>query len=134
MSKPLPQPNAVTQHFWSGCRDGHFEFQSCAKCGHHQFPPRLTCTACHNAELDWRRSTGRGTVYSFTVAHRAPLDSFKADVPYVIAIVALEEGVRAMMNIRGADPASISIGMPVEIVFEPTDGGDYPLPQAIRRG
>ena len=134
MSKPLPQPNAVTQRFWSGCRDGHFEFQSCGKCGHHQFPPRLTCTACHAAELDWRRSSRRGAVYSFTVVHRAPLDSFKADVPYVIAIVALEEGVRAMTNVRGTDPASVSIGMPVEIFFEPTDGGEYPLPQARRRG
>jgi uncharacterized OB-fold protein len=134
MSKPLPQPNPVTQRFWSSCKDERFEFQSCAKCGHAQFPPRLTCTACHSAELDWRRSSGRGTVYSFTVVHRAPLDSFKADVPYVIAIVALEEGVRAMTNVRGTDPASISIGMPIEIFFEPAEGCEYPLPQARRRG
>lgn len=132
MSKPLPQPNVVTQRFWSGCKDGRFEFQHCKACGHSQFPPRLTCIACHSADLDWLPSSGCGTVYSFTVVHRAPLESFKADVPYVIAIVALEEGVRAMVNLRGADPETISIGMPIEVFFEPTEG-EYPLPQARPR-
>jgi uncharacterized protein len=133
MSKPLPQPNAVTLQFWSSCREGRFEFQICCKCGHRQFPPRLACASCHGGPLEWREATGRGTVYSFTVVHRAPLESFKADVPYVIAIIELEEGVRAMMNIRGTDPASILIGMPVEIFFEPVEAEGYPLPQARRR-
>lgn len=132
MSKPLPQPNVVTQRFWSSCKDGRFEFQHCKACGHSQFPPRLTCTACHGADLDWLPSSGRGTVYSFTVVHRAPLESFKSDVPYVIAIVALEEGVRAMVNLRGVDPETVSIGMPIEVFFEPTEG-EYPLPQARPR-
>ena len=132
MSKPLPQPNVVTQRFWSSCKDGRFEFQHCKACGHSQFPPRLTCTKCHGADLDWLPSSGRGTVYSFTVVHRAPLESFKADVPYVIAIVALEEGVRAMVNLRGVDPETVSIGMPIEVFFEPTEG-EYPLPQARPR-
>lgn len=134
MSKPLPQPNAVTHRFWSTCRDGRFEFQSCDKCDHAQFPPRLACTSCHSSDLTWRQSKGHGTVYSFTVVHRAPLDAFKVDVPYVIAIVALEEGIRAMMNVRGADPANVSIGMPVELFFEPTEADGYPLPQARPRG
>lgn len=132
--KPVPHPNAVTQHFWSACGEGRFEFQHCPACGHSQFPPRLTCTACHGAALEWRQSSGRGTVYSFTVVHRAPSDDFKADVPYVIAIVALEEGVRAMMNLRGVNPDNVHIGLPVEIFYEPTDGSDYPLPQARARG
>lgn len=133
MPKPLPEPNAVTRHFWSGCTDGHFEFQSCGRCGHAQFPPRLTCTSCHSSELIWRRASGFGTVYSFTIVHRAPLDEFKADVPYVIAIVALEEGFRAMMNLREVDPARVSIGMPVEVFFEPPETDGYPLPQARPR-
>lgn len=132
MSKPLPQPNAVTQHFWTACKEGHFVFQSCEKCGNAQFPPRLACFSCHNDALLWRQSNGRGTIYSFTRVHRAPLDSFKAEVPYIIAIVALDEGVRAMMNVRGVDPDRVSIGMPVELFFESTEG-DYPLPQARPR-
>ena len=132
MTKPLPQPNVVTQRFWSSCKDDRFEFQHCKACGHSQFPPRLTCTACHGADLDWLPSSGRGMVYSFTVVHRAPLDSFKADVPYVIAIVALEEGVRAMVNLREVSPDTVAIGMPIELFFEPTEG-EYPLPQARPR-
>jgi uncharacterized OB-fold protein len=131
--KPLPQPNAVTQRFWSSCAADRFVFQHCRKCGHRQFPPRLACTRCHSADLDWREATGRGTVYSCTVVHRAPLDAFKADVPYVIAIVELEEGVRAMVNVRVPDPASVTIGMPIEIFFESTADGAPPLPQARRR-
>jgi uncharacterized OB-fold protein len=133
MSKPLPQPNVVTQRFWSSCADGCFEFQHCRSCGHRQFPPRLACTACHGTDLDWQQASGRGAIYSFTVVHRAPLEAFKADAPYVIAIVELEEGVRAMMNLRGTDPAEVTIGMPVEIFFEPTVQGQPPLPQARRR-
>jgi len=131
--KPLPQPNAVTQRFWSSCADGRFEFQHCRGCGHRQFPPRLACTVCHRADLDWQQASGRGAIYSFTVVHRAPLEAFKSDAPYVIAIVELEEGVRAMMNVRGTDPAAVAVGMPVEIFFEPTVAHQPPLPQARRR-
>lgn len=132
--KPLPQPNGVTRHFWSSSAAGKFVFQDCGKCGHRQFPPRFTCTKCHNVDLDWHESTGRGAVYSYTVVYRAPLEAFKADTPYVIGIIELEEGVRAMMNVRVTDPGSVTIGMPVEIFFEPTVDGAPPLPQARARG
>lgn len=132
--KPIPHPNAVTQHFWSGCQAGRFEFQTCSACGRSQFPPRLRCASCHAGDLGWRTASGKGTIYSFSLVHRAPLDAFKADTPYVIAIVELEEGVRAMMNVRGSDPGELSIGTPVEIFFEAAEGCEYPLPQARRRG
>ena len=132
--KPLPQPNPTTRHFWAGCAAGRFEIQSCRRCGHRQFPPRLACAACHGTELEWQNSSGRGTVYSYTVVHRAPLEAFKADVPYVLAIIELEEGARAMMNVRDVDPAAMQIGLPVEIFFEPTREGEPPLPQARVRG
>lgn len=110
--KPLPQPNAVTQRFWSSCAEGRFELQVCRHCGKRQFPPRAACAGCHSTDLQWQASTGRGTIYSFSVVHRAPLEAFKADVPYVLAIVELEEGVRAMMNVRAANPASVAIISP----------------------
>jgi len=67
------------------------------------------------------------------LAGRSELPSFPTRSSDVIAIVALEEGVRAMMNLRGAEPAKVAIGMPVEIFFEPAEGSEYPLPQARRR-
>ncbi|WP_298216836.1 Zn-ribbon domain-containing OB-fold protein [Acidocella sp.] len=134
MTKPLPHPNATTQPFWSGCQQGRFELQRCEACGHMQFPPRLACTSCHSGALGWVNASGRGTVYSFTTVYRAPIEAFKPDLPYIIAMIELEEGPRAMMNLRGADPERIAIGMEVEIFFEPpaADGG-YPLPQARLR-
>lgn len=131
-SKPLPKPNAVTAPFWDACAEGRFTFQTCAACGHNQFPPRLSCAACHGDELDWRTASGRGTVYSSTVVHRAPMEAFKADAPYALAIVELEEGVRAMMNVRDVAPEKVVIGLPVEIFFEAAVEGP-PLPQARLR-
>jgi uncharacterized OB-fold protein len=131
--KPLPQPNVVTQRFWSSCAEGRFEFQVCRGCGNRQFPPRLACTDCHRADFDWMASSGRGAIYSFTVVHRAPLDAFKPELPYVIAIVELEEGVRAMMNMRGPDAVDVTIGTPVEVFYERTVEGAPPLPQGRRR-
>jgi uncharacterized OB-fold protein len=131
--KPLPKPNATTGPFWAGCAAGRFNVQHCAACAHRQFPPRFSCAKCHGTELGWQTCSGVGTVYSYTVVHRAPLDAFKADVPYVLALVELEEGVRAMMNVRGVEPAAVRIGLPVEIFFEPTCEGVPPLPQARPR-
>jgi uncharacterized OB-fold protein len=132
--KPLPHANATTRPFWAGCIAGRFDVQYCRTCGHRQFPPRFACTVCRGTDFEWRTSSGAGTVYSYTVVHRAPLDSFKADVPYVLAIVELEEGVRTMMNVRGVDPEAVRIGLPVEIFFEPTRDGEPPLPQARPKG
>ncbi len=131
-SKPLPKPNAITAPFWVACAEGRFTFQTCASCGHSQFPPRLSCTACHGDDLVWRSACGRGTVYSATIVHRAPVESFKADVPYVLAIIELDEGVRAMMNVRDIAPDQVMIGLPVDIFFEAAAEGP-PLPQARPR-
>jgi uncharacterized OB-fold protein len=128
--KPVPVPAGITRAFWEGCIHGAFHYQRCATCGGRQFPPRAFCKACHDADLTWERASGRGKIHSFTVVHRPPLESFKADIPYVIAIVDLEEGVRAMMNVRDIDPAHVAIGMKVELFFEPTRDGAPPLPQA----
>lgn len=132
--KPLPHANATTRPFWDGCTAGRFDVQCCRTCRHLQFPPRFACTACRGTDFEWRKSSGLGTVYSYTVVHRAPLEAFKADVPYVLALVELEEGVRAMMNVRDVDPQAVRIGLPVEVFFEPTGDGTPPLPQARPRG
>jgi hypothetical protein len=79
-------------------------------------------------ELDWRRSAGAGTLYSHTTVYRAPTSAFKADVPYVVALVDLDEGFRMMVNVLGCDPADVQIGRRMRIVFRASDGG-MKLPQ-----
>lgn len=129
MLKPPVKPTAETEAFWKGCDRGELTFQCCGNCGKPQFPPSVSCVHCHSDRLEWRASAGRGTVHSFTVVERAPLPSFRSAVPYIIALIDLEEGFRMMMNIRTPAPDTVHVGMPVDVVFEPYD--DVQLPQAV---
>jgi hypothetical protein len=128
MNKPLPLPTAETRDFWDACARDELLYQVCQRCAHVQFYPRRHCTACKAMDLEWRHSAGAGTVYSHTTVHRAPTPAFKADVPYVIALVDLDEGFRMMVNILGCDPADVRIGRRMRIVFRAADGG-MKLPQ-----
>lgn len=128
MNKPLPLPTAETHEFWDACARDELLYQVCPRCAHVQFYPRRHCAACQAMEMQWRRSSGAGTVYSHTTVHRAPTPAFKADVPYVIALVDLDEGFRMMVNILGCDPADVQIGRRMRILFRAADGG-MKLPQ-----
>lgn len=128
--KPLPKINADTVCFWDGARVHELRYQRCQACALAQFPPGSVCTHCHSRRLSWRTSGGRGTIHSFTIVHRAPLAEFRADVPYVIALVDLDEGFRMMLNVRDVAPEAVSIGQRVRVIFESTERDDVVLPQA----
>jgi len=130
--KPVPRATAETAPFWEGCRRGELLFQRCRACGHAQFYPRVLCAVCSAAELDWERSSMRGTIHSYTVVQRAPSEAFKPDVPYVLALVDLQEGFRMMLNVIETEPDSLRIGQAVRVVFEAR--GETMLPQARPTG
>jgi uncharacterized OB-fold protein len=117
-TKPLPQPGPITAPFWQASREHRLSIQRCAACKAYIFYPRAMCPHCGAADLAWADVRGRGTVYSYTVARRATMRPFESDVPYVIAIVELEEGPRMTTNIVGCPPESVRVGMPVEAVFD----------------
>ena len=129
MNKPLPRPTAATLPFWQACAQGRLTYQHCDACGRAQFPPRNRCVACQAPGPVWRESARMGTVHTFTDVHRAPTTAFKQDVPYVIALIDLDEGFRMMMNVRGSAPGAVRIGSRVRVNFEQT-AGPWPLPQA----
>ena len=133
-AKPLPEIRPESQEFWDAANRGELLFQRCEDCGNIQFYPRNTCTACTSDKLRWERSKGEGTVYTFTVVHRPPSAAFKADVPYVIALVDLDEGFRMMMNVRGGTPDVVSIGARVRVIFETIPESGQKLPQAELTG
>jgi uncharacterized OB-fold protein len=118
LSKPIPIPNEDSKQFWEGCLDNKLLLQKCDSCGHVRFYPRILCTECGSTETTWIESSGRATVYSHTTIRRAPSPAFKADVPYVLALVTLEEGGRMMTNIVGCKPEDVAIDMPVKVKFE----------------
>jgi uncharacterized OB-fold protein len=129
-AKPLPKPTAETLPFWQAAAQGKLFFQRCSACARAQFPPARHCPACGNRALQWQESAANGSIHSHTTVHRAPTAAFKEDVPYVIALIDLDEGFRMMMNWRGSDPASARIGDRVRVVFE-ANASPWPLPQAI---
>jgi len=127
-NKPLPVPNVESKPFWEGCKAHELLLQTCDKCGHTQLYPRSLCRQCHGDSLSWKQSSGKGTVYSFTTVRRAPSQAFIADVPYIIAIVEVEGGVRMMTNLVGCTPEQVEMDMPVRVVFEDVSD-DITLPK-----
>jgi uncharacterized protein len=126
--KPAPVPNADTRPFWKACNDQELIYQHCLSCGQAQFYPRALCANCQTSNLEWRTSKGRGTIYTYAMNYRAPDGSFEPEVPYVIALVDLDEGFRMMMNLRDCPLDAVRIGMRVKIVFE--QRGEQKIPQA----
>jgi uncharacterized OB-fold protein len=112
--KPVPVPTADSVPFWEGTARGELRLQRCEACHAHQFPPRLICAHCGSREVAWVTTSGRGTIYSYTVVHRAPTPAFAADVPYVVALVDLDEGPRLMTNVVELEPAEVSVGLRVQ--------------------
>jgi len=121
--RAFPVPDAVSIPFWEGIADGVLRVQRCGACGRHVFYPRAVCPYCDASELDWVDASGRGQVHSFTVVHRAPPD-YRDEVPYVVALVELDEGVRMMTRIVGVEPAGVRVDLPVEVAIQ----GDPLLP------
>lgn len=125
--RPLPQADYVSRHYWEAAARGDVLYQECPACGHRQFYPRAMCTACA-AEPEWRRASGRGTVHTFTVIRQNMAEPFRDQLPYVVAMVELEEGPRMMTNITHCDPTDVHIGMPVEAyAVEVEDGLGLPF-------
>ena len=117
---PAPPSNPETKEFWAAAARGTLLIRRCASCGQVHFYPRTICPFCGSDATEWRTAAGTGTIYSYSVMRRA-------DVPYAIAYVTLDEGPTMMTNVVGCDLDAIRIGQRVKVVFTPTDGGP-PVP------
>jgi len=116
--KPLPRVDEESRGFWEALARHELYVQECGGCGTRRYYPRALCPRCLGDRTVWVRARGRGTVYSFTVTHQNQAPGFREALPYVLAVVELEEGVRLMSNVVGCAPDAVRIGMPVEVVFE----------------
>jgi len=112
---PTPVPNADNAGFWEGSRRGELCLQRCGDCGAYRHHPRPMCPNCQSLRYDWVASSGRGTIYSFTIAHRPTLPAFEHRLPYNVIVVELDEGVFLVSNLVDGSP---EIGLRVEVVFE----------------
>lgn len=116
--KPLPTPDFDTEPFWQALKQHSLQLQRCQDCKQAYFYPRILCPHCWSDNVEWEEMSGKGHVYTYTVIHRAPHPAFGEDVPYIVAVVELDEGPRLPVNIVECDIERICVDLPVEVVFE----------------
>ncbi|MFD0856061.1 OB-fold domain-containing protein, partial [Actinomadura adrarensis] len=115
-----------TAFFWDGVKAGELRIQRCADCGALRHPPGPMCPSCHSLKRDYTVASGRGEVHSYVVHHHPPVPGRK--LPFVVAVVELEEGVRMVGNINDCPSEEVHVGMPVKLTLEQMDE-DLTLPQ-----
>jgi hypothetical protein len=116
---PVPLPTRDNAPFHEAARRGELVFQRCTACGRFRHYPRPTCPACLAREHVWERSSGRGTVWTWTIVRGPTLPAFEARIPYNVVDVLMEEGVHFVSEVLDCPPEEIRAGMPVEAVFVP---------------
>ncbi|MER3397829.1 MAG: hypothetical protein C4315_07000 [Chloroflexota bacterium] len=118
--RPLPLPQPESDFYWEKCRQHELWLRKCNDCQKAYFYPRDICPHCFSRKTTWVKASGRGTLYTYAIVYRPPSPAFRDKVPYVVALVELEEGPRMPTNLVGIepDPAKIKIGMPVMVDFE----------------
>ena len=110
------------QHYWESVRTLGFALPKCMDCEHFHFYLRPACPSCGGLNLVPTITSGRGQVYSFSIVHRAPSASFAQEVPYVVAIIATNEGPHLMTRLVNVAPDKVTIGMPVVVKDWRTQG------------
>jgi uncharacterized OB-fold protein len=132
-AKPVPEPSRDSKPYWDALHEGRLVIQACAACGKLRHYPRPVCDACFSMDVRWHPASGRGRIHSWTVAHHPFHPGFKHELPYVLATVDLEEGVRMLAQLRGVAPGEIVVGLPVEVAFERVTE-ELTLPVFVRPG
>lgn len=127
-AKPIPEVDAVSQPYWDAARQERLLLPRCEKTGRCFMYPTPWSPFDYSSEVTWQQASGRGVIKSFTVVHQAAYEAYKPDVPYVLAIIKLEEGVQLMANILNCDPADVTVGAAVRVIFETRRDG-FKVPQ-----
>jgi uncharacterized OB-fold protein len=115
--RDLPTVEDETRPFWDAARDGKFLIARCGNCHRAHHYPRPFCPFCWSEDVSWEAASGRATLYTYSTVYVNDLPPFAERLPYVAAVVDLEEGPRVMTNIIDCDPSALEIGMPVQVAF-----------------
>ncbi|MGD1066723.1 MAG: Zn-ribbon domain-containing OB-fold protein [Vulcanimicrobiaceae bacterium] len=127
-ARPVPKIGTYvdSRPFWDGAREGKLVLQYCLDTGRFQHYPRPVSLYTGSRNLAWREVSGNGAVFACTIA-RVPAPGFSDLVPYVVATVQLDEGVRIIARIVGCAPEDVAIGMRVKVAFEELGDRRYPV-------
>ena len=127
-SKPKPRPAPESLPYWEAAKEHRLALPHCDDCAQFWFPPSRTCPHCLSMNFAFKSVSGRGKVFSFVTFHRVYRPAFAEDVPYVVALVELDEGPRLLTNILGVSPDEVRCEMAVEVIFDDYDA-DVSIPK-----
>jgi uncharacterized OB-fold protein len=125
MRRRLTEPSALTTEFWKAAAEHRLVAPRCNRTGRYFFPPERCVPGTDSTDWSYVESGGRGTVYTFSVVYRPMSPDF--EVPYIVAVVDLDEGCAMLTNIVDCLPDEIRVGMPVEVTFLDVEGGSLPV-------
>ncbi len=126
--RPLPKIDELdTAEFWAATKEKELRYQQCANCSTIIFYPRRVCSGCTNGKLEWKVSKGLGSIYTYSIVRLSYHPFFKQKLPYVVAYIDLDEGLRILSNVIEHDPETIKIGMKVSLEWEEHENLNIPL-------
>src|SRR4051794_2725706 len=102
--RPVPNPSPESRRFWEGCANEQLLLQRCSTCLRYRHPPNPICPECLSSADEWVPASGIGTVYTFSVVHQAFRRAWQPLVPYVLAVITLDEGPRLLSNVIDIPP------------------------------
>jgi uncharacterized OB-fold protein len=125
MTQPS-QPPSIDEPFWRAAQEHRLEFQLCLECGYVRWPAAGVCPECLSRDSEWRQSVHTGTVWSYVVYHHGYTSALKERLPYNVALIELDNGVRLLSRLDIA-PEMIRIGMRVVASFAEVGGRLAPV-------
>src|SRR3954468_3265098 len=124
-AKPVPVPDESSAPFFDGALADTLMLRRCRACNTFMSPiagigapVRSRCVACFSGDVEWAPSSGRAALYSFVIMHQLYDEAFAADIPYNIAVVETDEGVRLTSQVVDCANGALVIGMALAVVFE----------------
>ncbi len=131
-ARAVPQVNDLTRPFWEAANQGRLAIQRCGACGYYNHPPKPLCDRCLSADLHFEDVSGLGTIWSYTVMHQKSVAGFEDSVPYVTALVELDEQPLLLLttNLPGIEASDVRIGTRVQVSFQRLND-EIALPQFV---
>ncbi len=126
--KPSPEVTPWARPFWDAAKEERLILQKCKDCDKHIFYPRIACPHCLSDNIEWVEASGKGTLFSYSVVENNAPSAFTNDIPFVVALIRLEEGVQMLSNMVDCDFGELECDMPVEVTFEKLND-EFTLPK-----
>jgi uncharacterized OB-fold protein len=120
LPRQIPVPDELSKPFWDAVNERRLVVQSCTACNALQYPPRPRCEDCGSETLEWKDTSGRGSISGYIVIHDSRMRVWSPEVPYNVAIIQLEEDptINFFANLPGTPVDDVPVGAPTEVIFE----------------